>query len=50
MLVDFTIDVDGIVRVAGRELSSGVSADVRLQPGCGLRRADVRRLAGSLAR
>ena len=45
VMVDFSVDVDGIVRVAGRELSSRISADVRLHAGCGLTRADVRRLA-----
>jgi molecular chaperone DnaK len=50
VMVDFSVDVDGIVRVSGRELTSRISADVRLYAGCGLTRADVRRLATQAGR
>jgi molecular chaperone DnaK len=47
VLLDFTVDADGILWVSGREMATGVRTDVRLQPATGLLRADVRRLAQS---
>jgi molecular chaperone DnaK len=50
VMVDFTVDVDGILLVSARELSSGVRTDVRVVATCGLTRRDVRRLAEERAR
>jgi len=49
-MVDFTIDVDGILSVSGRELSTGTRTDVRLATACGLSRRDVRRLVSGRPR
>ncbi len=49
VMIDFTVDVDGILRVSARELSEGASLHVRLQATCGLTRTDVRRLAAARA-
>jgi molecular chaperone DnaK len=49
-MVDFTVDVDGILSVSARELSSGARADVRLAPACGLSRRDVRKLVAARPR
>jgi molecular chaperone DnaK len=45
LMVDFTVDVDGIIGIAAREMLTGARAEVKLQATCGLTRADVRRLA-----
>ncbi len=45
VMLDFTVDADGIVWVSGREMATGARAEVRLQPATGLPRSDVRRLA-----
>ena len=45
VMIDFTVDVDGLLHVSAKELSSGARADVRLQAACGLSRRDVRLLA-----
>jgi molecular chaperone DnaK len=45
VLLDFTVDADGLLWLAGREMATGARAEVRLQPATGLARADVRRLA-----
>src|SRR5262249_46642119 len=45
VLIDFTVDADGILWVSGREMATGARAEVRLQPATGLARAEVRRLA-----
>lgn len=49
LLVDFTVDVDGILRVSTTELSSGERPELRLVATAGLTRADVRRLSKSMA-
>jgi molecular chaperone DnaK len=49
-MVDFTVDVDGILSVSGRELSTGQRTDVRLATACGLSRRDVRRLVAGRPR
>ena len=49
LLVDFTVDVDGILRVSTTELSSGERPELRLVATAGLTRADVRRLSKSWA-
>ncbi len=49
ILVEFTIDVDGILRVSTSELSSGTRPELRMVATAGLSRAEVRRLAQSLA-
>jgi molecular chaperone DnaK len=49
LLVEFTIDVDGILRVSTSELGSGARPQLHLIATAGLTRADVERLAGSLA-
>ena len=47
VMVDFTVDGDGILTVAARELASGTRTDIQVTPATGLARADVRRLAVS---
>ena len=47
VMVDFTVDGDGILTVAARELASGTRTDIQVTPSSGLARADVRRLAVS---
>jgi molecular chaperone DnaK len=49
-MVDFTVDVDGILSISGRELSTGVRTEVRLATACGLSRREVRRLAQGRSR
>ncbi|ACY13065.1 Hsp70 family protein [Haliangium ochraceum] len=49
LLVEFTIDFDGILRVTTTELGSGAHPTLRLVATAGLTRADVKRLAKSLA-
>jgi molecular chaperone DnaK len=43
MLVDVTVDGDGIVGVAARPFGGGTRPKVRMEPASGLQRADVRR-------
>jgi molecular chaperone DnaK len=45
ILVEFTVDVDGILRVAALELGSSARVDLRLVASAGLTRADVERLS-----
>jgi hypothetical protein len=47
VMVDFTVDVDGILFMSAKELSSGARTDVRVQASCGLTRRDVKRLAAA---
>ncbi len=49
-MVDFTVDVDGLLAVSARELSTGLRADVRLATACGLSRRDVRKLVAARLR
>lgn len=49
VLVEFTIDVDGILRLSTMELSSGKRPELRLVATAGLTRADVRRLSRDMA-
>jgi molecular chaperone DnaK len=49
VLVEFTIDVDGILRVSATELGTGTPPQLHLVATAGLSRADVQRLARSLA-
>jgi molecular chaperone DnaK len=49
VLVEFTIDADGILRVSTAELGSGTRPQLHLIATAGLTRADVDRLARSLA-
>jgi molecular chaperone DnaK len=44
VVVDFTVDVDGILTVAAHELASGAEATVRLRPATGLTRRAVNEL------
>jgi molecular chaperone DnaK len=48
LMVDFTVDVDGILGIAAREMSTNARAEVKLQTTCGLTRADVRKLAQTM--
>jgi molecular chaperone DnaK len=50
VLVEFTVDVDGILRVSTTELASGKQPRLSLVASAGLSRADVRRLSRTLAR
>jgi molecular chaperone DnaK len=49
VLIEFTIDVDGILRVSTTELGTGSRPQLHLVATAGLTRADVQRLARSLA-
>jgi len=49
VLVDFTLDVDGLLHVAAHEMQSGANAEVKLRPASGLSRREVRRLAEARA-
>jgi molecular chaperone DnaK len=44
VLVDFTVDVNGILSVSAKDLSSGTRAEVRLTATCGLSRRQVSEL------
>jgi molecular chaperone DnaK len=44
VLVDFTMDVDGLLSISARELATGVDAQVRFRPATGLTRRAVRDL------
>ncbi|MCG8418394.1 MAG: Hsp70 family protein [Proteobacteria bacterium] len=48
ILVEFTVDVDGILRVAASDLSSGEATKLRLVASAGLSRAEVKRLTKSI--
>jgi molecular chaperone DnaK len=48
LLVEFTVDVDGILRVSATEMSSGARPELRLVATAGLTRADVHRLSSEL--
>jgi molecular chaperone DnaK len=50
VLLELTVDVDGLLSVTGREMTSGVRAEVRLATASGLSRADVRRLRAAAMR
>lgn len=50
ILVEFTVDVDGILRVATTELASGRRPELRMTAAAGLSRADVARLSQTMAR
>ncbi len=48
IVVDFTVDVDGILRVSAAELGTGKRPELRMTASAGLTRRDVRRLSQSL--
>jgi molecular chaperone DnaK len=50
VLVELTVDVDGILRVAASQLGSDARPELRLTASAGLSRREVRLLAESLAR
>lgn len=50
ILVELTVDTDGILRVSTSELTSGKRPELRLVASAGLTRADVKRLSRSMAR
>jgi molecular chaperone DnaK len=45
VMIDFTVDVNGLLSVSARELGSGAPAEVRLKATSGLTRREVRKLA-----
>ena len=49
ILVEFTVDADGIMRVSTKELASGKRPELRLVAAAGLSRADVARLSQTMA-
>jgi molecular chaperone DnaK len=49
VLVELTVDVDGILRLSASELATAERIELRLVASAGLSRAEVRRLAASLA-
>ncbi|MEM9493832.1 MAG: Hsp70 family protein, partial [Myxococcota bacterium] len=49
VMVEFTVDVDGILRVSATELTSGQPPQLRLVAAAGLSRADVARLSRIVA-
>lgn len=49
ILVEFTVDVDGILRVSATELASGKRPELHLVASAGLSRADVARLSQAMA-
>lgn len=48
VMVDFTVDVDGILRVSARDLATGEASEVRGVAATGLARSEVRRRAAEL--
>jgi molecular chaperone DnaK len=49
VVVDFTVDVDGILRISATELGSGKQPDLRMTAAAGLTRGEVQRLTTQLA-
>jgi molecular chaperone DnaK len=50
LLIEFTVDVDGILRVSATEFASGARPELHLVASAGLSRADVARLSSTMAR